>query len=136
MNTLWRKQDGWKCSDTVPTDETSFLVNAPLDYDIPTTTVKRGGIIQPQATGQQNKSNIGSGAASSSAGRVRRHKHRTRRHSQVLKTRWVEKSAFEDIYVVGCWYLLRARTKKETCQTWPWLRRENPGCSSHATDRE
>jgi hypothetical protein len=68
MNTLWRKQDGWKCSDTVPTDETSFLVNAPLDYDIPTTTVKRGGFIQPQATGQQNRSNIGSGAASSSAG--------------------------------------------------------------------
>jgi hypothetical protein len=65
MNTLWRKQDGWKSSDTVPTDETSFLVNSPLDYDIPTTTVKRGVIIQPQATGQQNKRKIGSGTASS-----------------------------------------------------------------------
>jgi hypothetical protein len=59
-------------------------VNDPLDDDTSTTAFKRGGIIQPQATGQQKRSNIGSGAASSSVGH---HKHRTRRDSQVLKQR-------------------------------------------------
>jgi hypothetical protein len=62
--TMWWEQIGWERYDTVTTNDACFSLNDPLDYEIPTPTSKREGAIQPQATGQRNRSNVGSGCAS------------------------------------------------------------------------
>jgi hypothetical protein len=55
----------------VPTGSISFLMTDHLEDDTPTTAVKRGGSIQPQALGPQKRSNVGSSAAFSSQDKLR-----------------------------------------------------------------
>jgi hypothetical protein len=68
QRTMWWKEVGWKIRDQAPTPNICFSSNDPLDDEVPTSTSKREGTLQPQATGQRKKSNIGSGSVSSSGG--------------------------------------------------------------------
>jgi hypothetical protein len=71
VNTVWYKDVGRAYFNDVPSGETSFLMTDHLEDDTPTTNVKRGGSIQPQALGQQERSNVRSSAASSSKGQTK-----------------------------------------------------------------
>jgi hypothetical protein len=70
VNTIWCEQVWHTYSNDIPTGKICFLMTDRIEDDTPTANVRRGGAMQPQALGQQRRSNVGSGAASSSTGRT------------------------------------------------------------------